>query len=100
MKIMVVGATGVIGRRLVPLLVASGNEVIGTTRTAEKSQQLQKAGASPVMVDVYDREGLNRVVREAEPDVIIHQLTDLSSRNSAANARLRREGTRNLVDAA
>ena len=100
MKILVAGATGVIGRRLIALLVASGHEIIGTTRTAEKSQMLQKQGAIPVIVDAFDRDGLTTVVREAQPDVIIQQLTDLSAGSSAANARMRREGTRNLVDAA
>lgn len=100
MNILVVGAAGVIGRRLVPLLVKAGHEVVGTTRNTEKSTLLQELGASAVSVDVFDREGLSRVVREVGPDVIIHQLTDLSGRDFAANARIRREGTRNLVDAA
>lgn len=100
MKILLAGAAGVVGRRLIPLLVAQGHEVAGTTRTAEKSGILQKLGASPVVVDVFDREGLFTVVREVQPDVIIHQLTDLSVRDMAANSRIRKEGTRNLVDAA
>ncbi len=100
MKIFVAGAAGAIGRRLIPLLVASGHEVTGTTRETEKTGLLQKLGASPVVVDALDREGLASAVREARPDVVIHQLTDLSDRNFAANSRLRREGTRNLVDAA
>ncbi len=100
MKILLVGAAGVIGSRLVPLLVGAGHEVTGTTRQAGKSQLLRDLGASPVVIDVFDREGLSRVVREIQPEVIIHQLTDLSGRDFAANARIRREGTRNLVDAA
>ena len=100
MKILVAGATGVIGRRLIPLLVASGYEVIGTTRTADKSDLLQKLGATPQVVDAFDRARLVSVVREAHPEVIIQQLTDLSAGSSAANARMRREGTRNLIDAA
>ena len=100
MKILLVGAAGVIGRRLIPLLIASGHEVIGTTRTAEKGRTLQGLGASPVLVDVFDRERLFTVVREGQPDVIIHQLTDLSSMDLAANTRVRQVGTRNLVDAA
>jgi nucleoside-diphosphate-sugar epimerase len=74
--------------------------VIGTTRTAEKSALLQHLGAAPWVVDVFDRERLTAMVCEAQPNVFIHQLTDLSARNSTANARMRREGTRNLVDAA
>lgn len=100
MRILVVGAAGVIGRRLVPLLVAAGHEVTGTTRQAGKSQLLRDLGASPVVIDVFEREELSRVVREVQPEAIIHQLTDLSGRDFAANARIRREGTRNLVDAA
>ncbi|GHO65154.1 dTDP-glucose 4,6-dehydratase [Ktedonobacter sp. SOSP1-52] len=100
MKILLVGAAGVIGRRLIPLLVESGYEVIGTTRAIEKREMLQKLGAFPVVVDVFDREELFKTMREVRPDVVIHQLTDLSMRDLAANARIRREGTRNLVDAA
>jgi nucleoside-diphosphate-sugar epimerase len=100
MKVFLAGATGVIGRRLIPLLVASGHEVVGTTRTAEKCEMLQRLGASPVIVDALDRDNLAAVLREARPDLVIHQLTDLSARDLAANARLRIEGTRNLVDAA
>jgi uncharacterized protein YbjT (DUF2867 family) len=58
MKVLVVGAAGVIGRQLVPLLVKSDHEVVGTTRRAEKIQLLQELGAAPVIVDVFDREGL------------------------------------------
>jgi nucleoside-diphosphate-sugar epimerase len=86
MKILVAGATGVIGRRLIPLLVASGYEVIGTTRTADKSELLQKLGATPQVVDAFDRARLATVVREAHPDVVIQQLTDLSAGSSAARA--------------
>jgi nucleoside-diphosphate-sugar epimerase len=100
MKILVVGAAGVIGRQLVPLLVKSDHEVVGTTRRAEKIRLLQELGAAPVIVDVFDREELSRVVSEVQPDVIIHQLTDLSARDFAANGRIRQVGTRNLVDAA
>lgn len=100
MKIFLAGATGVIGQRLIPLLVSCGHEVIGTTRTAEKSALLRHLGAVPRVVDVFDRERLAAVVREAAPEVVIDQLTDLSSRDLTANARMRREGTRNLVDAA
>lgn len=100
MKIFVAGATGTIGRGLLPLLKAAGHEVIGTTRAIEKAQQLKSLGADPVIVDMFDREGLVTVLRETRPDAIIHQLTDLSGRDFQGNSRLRREGTRNLVDAA
>jgi nucleoside-diphosphate-sugar epimerase len=100
MKILVVGAAGVIGRRLVPLLVAAGHEVAGTTRSTGKDRLLRELGATPVVVDVFAREHLFKVVSEVQPEVIIHQLTDLSERDTAANSHLRRVGTRNLVDAA
>ncbi len=87
MKILVAGATGVIGRRLIPLLVASGHEVIGTTRTADKGELLQQLGATPQVVDAFDRARLASVVRETHPGVIIQQLTDLRAGSSAANAR-------------
>ncbi|HZS92954.1 MAG TPA: NAD(P)-dependent oxidoreductase [Chloroflexota bacterium] len=100
MKIFVAGATGVMGRRLVPLLVAAGHEVVGTTRTGEKAGMLRAMGAVPAVVDAFDRAGLATAVSAAQPDVVMHQLTDLSARDSAANARVRIEGTRHLVDAA
>ncbi|QBD82917.1 NAD(P)-dependent oxidoreductase [Ktedonosporobacter rubrisoli] len=100
MKILVAGGTGIIGQRLIPLLVAANHEVTGTTRTADKSKLLEQLGATPCVVNVFDREQLTALVSKARPDVIIQQLTDLSARNSKANAYMRREGTRNLVDAA
>ncbi|GLV56392.1 dTDP-glucose 4,6-dehydratase [Dictyobacter sp. S3.2.2.5] len=100
MNILVVGAAGVIGRRLISLLIKDGHSVVGTTRRPDKSSLIEKMGASPVVVDVFDREALYRVVREARPNVIIHQLTDLGNRDFAANSHIRRVGTRNLVDAA
>ncbi|GHO89347.1 NAD-dependent epimerase/dehydratase family protein [Dictyobacter formicarum] len=100
MNILVAGAAGVIGRRLLPLLAKDGHNVVGTTRQASKSSLIEELGASPVVVDVFDREELHRVVRATQPDVIIHQLTDLGDRDFVANGRIRRVGTRNLVDAA
>jgi nucleoside-diphosphate-sugar epimerase len=91
MKIFVAGATGVIGRRLVPLLRDAGHDVVGTSR---------RPGAADIELDVFDRDEVMRAVAEAEPDVVMHQLTDLSAADLGANARIRREGTRNLVDAA
>lgn len=108
MKIFLAGATGAIGKRLVPLLVAAGHEVIGTTRSQSKVGALRTAGVQPLVVDVFDAPALSRAVKAAEPDIVIHQLTDLPpgldpSRMAEAtlrNARVRKEGTRNLASAA
>jgi len=100
MRIFLAGATGVIGRQLVPLLRGAGHEVAGTTRKPERAEQLAAAGAEPVVVDVFDRDAIHEAVAAARPDVIMHKLTDLAEQDFAANARLRIEGTRNLVDAA
>jgi nucleoside-diphosphate-sugar epimerase len=94
MRIFIAGATGVIGRRLVPLLVAEGHEVTALSRRS------QVPGVTTVQGDVYDAAALREVIAAARPEVVMHQLTDLTSRDFAANARIRREGTRNLVDAA
>jgi nucleoside-diphosphate-sugar epimerase len=99
-KILVAGAAGVIGRRLVPLLAAAGHDVAGTTRRAERAQSLRDAGARPLVVDVLDAGALREAVAAERPDVIVHQLTDLAGEDFAANNRLRIEGTRNLVEAA
>lgn len=103
MRIFIAGATGVIGRRLVPLLVAQGHEVVALTRRnhpISDGVRTRAAGVRTVVGDVYDAPALREVVATARPDVVIHQLTDLTSRDFAANGRIRREGTRNLVDAA
>jgi nucleoside-diphosphate-sugar epimerase len=100
MKIFLAGATGVVGRLLLPLLVEAGHEVVGMTRNAARIGQIETAGGQPVVVDAFDREAMLAALRSARPDVVIHQLTDLSGRDFAANSRLRIEGTRNLVDAA
>src|SRR5215475_2888431 len=100
MRILVAGATGVIGRRLVPLLVRAGHDVSGTTRRPDMAGALTAMGARPVVVDAYDAAGLTEAVAAAGPDVVMHQLTDLAGEDRAANARLRIEGTANLVDAA
>jgi nucleoside-diphosphate-sugar epimerase len=105
MKILLAGATGVIGQRLIPLLTASGHEVIGTTRQASKTAHLRNLGVTPRVVDVFDRDGIAALLHETRPDVVIHQLTDLSDKDFlandySANTRMREVGTRNLVDAA
>src|SRR5687767_4336473 len=99
MKIFVAGATGAVGRLLVPLLVEAGHEVTGTTRSAAKGEQITALGARPLALNVLDRAATFAALEEARPDVVIHQLTDLAGRDFAANSRLREEGSRNLVDA-
>jgi nucleoside-diphosphate-sugar epimerase len=108
MRVFLAGATGVIGRRLLPLLLAEGHEVTGMTRSSERVEQLRAAGAEAVVADAFDADALTRVVAEARPDAVIHQLTSIPSRidprkmrrDFATNDRLRREGTANLVAAA
>lgn len=99
MKIFLAGATGVVGRLLLPLFIDAGHAVIGSTRDAAKAKQIADAGGEPVIVDVLNRKATFAAVHNAQPDAVIHQLTDLSERDFAANSRLRVEGTRNLVDA-
>ncbi|MEU8347180.1 Nucleoside-diphosphate-sugar epimerase [Actinomadura meyerae] len=100
MKILLAGATGVVGRRLIPLLVQAGHEVAGTTRRSERTGLLRDLGAAPVIVDMLDAEAVRDTVAAERPDAVIHQLTDLSEEDFDANSRLRITGTRNLVDAA
>jgi nucleoside-diphosphate-sugar epimerase len=104
MRIFVAGASGVIGRALVPLLVARGDDVTGMTRSAEKASLLESLGAAPVVCDVYDRDAVVAAVAAARPEVVVHELTDLpdvfDDAALAANERIRREGTANLVEAA
>lgn len=108
MRVFLAGATGVIGRSLVPILRDAGHGITGMTRTDEGKAKLEAEGIHAVVLDVFDRDALERAVTTAAPDVVIHQLTDLSAGiNSQApeedlrrNARVRREGTANLVNAA
>ena len=100
MNVFLAGATGVIGRRLVPKLLAAGHEVTAMTRSEQGAANLRSAGTSPTICDVYDIERLHRVVADAEPEVVIHQLTSLPHRihprripkQLAATNRVRTEG--------
>jgi nucleoside-diphosphate-sugar epimerase len=108
MRVFLAGATGVIGRRLVPLLIADGHQVIGMIRSSDRAQALSATGAQPAVADALDAAAVLQAVREARPDAVIHQLTSLPrrinprkiKRDFLLNDRLRSEGTRNLVRAA
>ncbi len=100
MKVFLAGATGVVGRLLLPMLVKAGYEVIGTTRSSAKFDQILAAGGQPLVMDAMDRAATFAALEQTHPDVVIHQLTDLGERDFAANSRLRAEGVPNLVDAA
>jgi uncharacterized protein YbjT (DUF2867 family) len=77
MKVLIAGATGALGMPLVRALKASGHEVIGITRTPEKSSRLEGLGAQPIVADVMDREGLLRAVNGQQADAVVHVLTAL-----------------------
>jgi nucleoside-diphosphate-sugar epimerase len=108
MRIFVAGATGAVGKRLVPLLVASGHDVVGTTRSTRKVDDIRALGAEPVVLDVLDAAAVRRAVSGAAPDVVVHQATALSGLTSMRNLdeafadtnRLRTVGTDNLLAAA
>lgn len=103
MKIFLAGGSGAIGRRLVPMLVEAGHEVVAMTRAPERAASLEAMGAAPVVCDVFDVARLGELVTRAEPDTIIHQLTAFGATDAdplAATIRVRIEGTRNLVQAA
>ncbi|GAA2072722.1 NAD(P)-dependent oxidoreductase [Pseudolysinimonas kribbensis] len=100
MRLLLAGGTGVIGRPLIPALVAAGHEVVATTRRPESLALLDDRGARGVVMDAFDADRVTAVVAEVAPDAILHELTDLGAGDRDANARLRREGTANLVAAA
>ena len=106
MRIFVAGASGVIGVRLVPLLVDAGHEVAGMTRSPDKIDLVRGLGAEPVVCDVYDADVLAREVSAFRPDLVMHQMTDLPDERERIeefrdrNNRMRTEGTRNLIAAA
>ena len=107
MKVFVAGATGVLGRQLVPQLVTKGHEVVGMTRSALKQDLVRSLGARPVVADALDPDAVAQAVASAEPEVIVHQLTALSGefdmrhidRFFETTNRLRTEGTDHLLAA-
>jgi nucleoside-diphosphate-sugar epimerase len=106
MKVFVAGATGAIGRELVPRLVAAGHEVHGMTRRESKQAMLDEMGAVPAVADALDPDQVAEVVGNAKPDVIVHQLTALAGEGFrglkdrvAMTNRLRTEGTDHLLSA-
>jgi nucleoside-diphosphate-sugar epimerase len=108
MRIFVAGATGAVGRNLVPRLVAAGHQVVGTTRTQGKANLIRKLGGEPLVVDGLDADAVRRAVQSAAPDAIVHEMTDLKAasdlrrfdRTFAVSNRLRTEGTDHLLAAA
>jgi nucleoside-diphosphate-sugar epimerase len=106
MRIFLAGASGVIGRKLVPMLVDAGHAVAGTTRSDAKAGLVRELGAEPFVVDVYDSQTLRGLVVDWSPDLVMYQLTDLPDdaseipERAQANARIRIEGTANLIAAA
>ena len=106
MRVFVAGATGAIGRQLVPRLVAAGHEVTGMTRSESKQALLAELGAVPVVADALDADEVAHAVAQARPDVIVHQLTAIGAidtrhmeRDFAPTNRLRTDGTDHLLSA-
>ncbi|HEX5610805.1 MAG TPA: NAD(P)-dependent oxidoreductase [Solirubrobacterales bacterium] len=108
MKVLVAGATGAIGKQLLPRLVASGHEVVGMTRSESKADAVRALGARPVIADALDPDQVAAAVAAAEPEAIVHELTALSGgidlrhfdRSFGPTNRLRTEGTDHLLSAA
>ncbi len=107
MRVFVAGASGAVGRPLLPRLVAAGHEVTGMTRSEKRAEDVRAAGASAAVVDVFDADALRAAMTEASPEVVVHELTSLPDRidfrkadTYAATNRVRTEGTRNLIDGA
>src|ERR671915_1035002 len=108
MKVFVAGASGAIGTRLVPQLIARGHEVTGTSRSSEGAERVQALGANPIVLDLLDAPEVRRAVLEAQPDAIVHEGTALANarfsrrfdRTFAQTNRLRTEGTDALLAAA
>ena len=106
MRVFVAGATGAIGRQLVPRLVAAGHEVHGMTRSESKQAMLAELGAVPVVADALDPDQVAEAVAQGRPDVIVHELTAIGAvdmrhmeRDFARTNRLRTEGTDHLLSA-
>jgi nucleoside-diphosphate-sugar epimerase len=106
MKIFVAGATGAIGKQLVPRLVARGHEVIGTTRSESRTREIYDLGATPAVLDALNPDQVAAAVANADPEVIVHQLTAIGAidmrhfdRSFALTNRLRTEGTDHLLSA-
>ncbi len=107
MRVFLAGATGAIGRQLVPRLVAAGHEVHGMTRSERKQTLLHELGAVPVVADALDVDQVTEAIGRVKPDVIVHQLTAIGAidprhmeRDFAPTNRLRVEGTDHLLSAA
>ncbi|MGE6540651.1 NAD-dependent epimerase/dehydratase family protein [Bacillus luti] len=100
MKIFIAGATGVIGHSLLPMLINEGHKVFAMIRNESQVEEMKKVGATLVIADIFNRKAVFSVLKETTPDVVIHQLTSLSTGNFEDNAKIRIKGTRNLVDAA
>jgi nucleoside-diphosphate-sugar epimerase len=108
MKVFVAGATGALGKQLVPMLVERGHEVTGMTRTPSKEESIRSMGARPAVADALDPEAVAKVVAEAEPEVVIHELTAIDTgalvrsidKMFATTNRLRTEGVDHLLAAA
>jgi nucleoside-diphosphate-sugar epimerase len=106
MRIFLAGATGVIGIRLLPLMMAEGHLVAAMTRSHEKLDALRREGVTPVLCDLFDQGSLTAAVKDFRPDILVHQVTDLPDRIEQladflpGNNRVRSEGTRNLLEAA
>ena len=99
---------GAVGRRLIPILLAKGFVIAGTTRDPERAEMLEENGVKPIIIDVFNRDELFHALGEFSPEIVIHQLTDLPKNldpqqlreGIERNANIRKVGTRNLVDAA
>lgn len=105
MKIFLAGASGVIGKNLIPILISNGHEVAGMTRTPEKAQLLKNLGAKSIVCNVFDLAQLTNEIESFAPDVIINQLTDLPddprqiAEYGSRTSKVRTEGTANLITA-
>lgn len=108
MRIFVAGATGAVGRRLVPALISTGHSVVGLTRSPGKAESIRALGAEAVVADGLDAEAIHAAIMSSRPDVIVHEMTDLKDasdlrafdRSFAVSNRLRTEGTDHLLAAA